>query len=335
MTIFLNILFLVIGMVFLIKGADFFVNGASAVAKRLKVPAMFIGLTIVALGTSLPELSVSVTSAIGGSLDMSVGNIVGSNLFNMLFILGLVALFKPVKMGDTTAKMDLPFLIAITGALLLFSVDMILNGATENMLSRTESIVLLILAVLYIYILVANAKRSRKKSMLEAQAKGVILEEKDEIKDYKVWQIIVFLIAGLAMVVLGGEFVATTAETLAIEMGMSEALVGLTIVAVGTSLPELVTSVVASKKGENDLALGNVIGSNILNIAIILGTVGTIGQAPISVEILTDMAILFVATIVFAIMCVRKKNLSKMEGVILFCTYIAYVAFTIIRNYCF
>lgn len=335
MTIFLNVLFLVVGMVLLIKGADFFVNGASAVAKRLKVPAMFIGLTIVALGTSLPELSVSVTSAIGGSLDMSVGNIVGSNLFNMLFILGLVAIFNPVKMADTTKKIDFPFLIVVTGALFLFSLDMILNETAVNILSRTESIVLLIFVILYLYILVSNANKSRKLLLMDAKEKGVVVEEKDEIKDYKVWQIIMFLIAGLAMVVFGGECVSTTAQYLAIKMGMSEALVGLTIVAVGTSLPELVTSVVAAKKGENDLALGNVIGSNIMNISLILGLVGTIGQAPISVEILTDMAILFGATIMFTILCVRKNDISKKEGIILFCTYLAYVAFTIVRNYCF
>lgn len=343
MTIFLNILFLIIGMVLLIKGADFFVSGASAIAKRLKVPSMFIGLTIVAIGTSLPELSVSITSAISGSIDMSVGNIVGSNLFNMLLILGLVALFTPIKIQQSTKKIDLPFLIIVTGILMLFSMDVLLNGATETMLSRTESIILLIILIFYMYILISNAKQNRKKEMnqqefMSKQDTSVVVPENNESKEkeLKVWQIVVYLIFGLAAVVFGGECVSSTAQYLALAMGMSEALVGLTIVALGTSLPELVTSVVAAKKGENDMALGNIIGSNIMNIALILGSVGVIAQAPISLTIITDITILFVATIVFACMCCSKKNqLDKLQGAILIAMYVSYLAFAIVRNYCF
>lgn len=354
MPIFLNILFLIIGMALLIKGADFFVSGASEIARRLKVPAMFIGLTIVALGTSLPELSVSITSAISGSIDMSVGNIVGSNLFNMLLILGLIAMFKPVVMEDSTKKIDLPFLIAVTGILMLFGFDRFLNGETENMLSRTESIILIILLILYLYILITNANRKRKRQL--KQEKYIAEMQKNEVDDFvvfgkditnesnlaaipektlKVWQIILYVILGLAAVVFGGECVSTTSQYLAVAMGMSEALVGLTIVAVGTSLPELVTSVVAAKKGENDLALGNVIGSNIMNISLILGSVGLIAQAPISMAIVTDIVILFVSTIIFSVMCIKGKNISKLEGAILFGMYISYLAFAIVRNYCF
>ena len=339
MTIFLNILFLIIGMVLLIKGADFFVSGASSVAKRLKVPSIFIGLTIVALGTSLPELSVSITSAISGSIDMSVGNIVGSNLFNMLLILGLIAIFSPIQMNKSTNKIDFPFLIAITGVLLLFGLDSILDGASSNMLSRTDSIILIILLALYLSILIFNANRTRKrkkKQELYLQSQNVDIQpENKEEKDLKIWQIILYLTLGLGAVVFGGECVASTAEYLALKMGMSEALVGLTIVALGTSLPELVTSVVAAKKHENDLALGNVVGSNIINISLILGSVGVISQAPISSLILTDIAILFVSTIVFVICCTQKAKISKAEGILFLCMYIAYLAFAIIRNYCF
>ena len=151
----------------------------------------------------------------------------------------------------------------------------------------------------------------------------------------KVWQIVLYLIFGLAAVVFGGECVSTTAEYLAIKMGMSEALVGLTIVALGTSLPELVTSIVAARKGENDMALGNVVGSNIMNISLILGSVGTIAQAPISATILTDMVILFVSTIIFVICCVQKAKISKPEGILFICMYVAYLTFAIVRNYCF
>ena len=212
MTIFLNILFLIIGMVLLIKGADFFVSAASAIAKKLKIPSIFIGLTIVALGTSLPELSVSITSAISNSIDMSVGNVVGSNMFNTLFILGFVALFSKVPMSSTTKKIDLPFMIAITGALFLFSFDTILNEENANFLSRTESIVLLILLVLYLYILIGNANRSRKRQLrqdmyLKRLEPETYTEnaEKPKEKELKIWQIIIFLIVGLAAVIFGGE----------------------------------------------------------------------------------------------------------------------------------
>lgn len=353
MPIFLNILFLIIGMALLIKGADFFVSGASEVARRLKVPAMFVGLTIVSIGTSLPELSVSITSAISGSIDMAVGNIVGSNLFNMLLILGLVALFNPVKMESSTKKIDLPFLVAVTGILMLFGFDVFLNGETKNMLSRTESIIFIVLLILYLYILIFNANRKRKRQI--KQEKYIAEMQKHEVDDFivfgkditneqpaqetekslKIWQIILYLIFGLAAVVFGGECVSSTAQYLALAMGMSEALVGLTIVALGTSLPELVTSVMAAKKGENELALGNVIGSNIMNISLILGSVGVIAQAPISMTIVTDMVILFIATIMFAFMCVKFKELGKIQGAILVGMYLSYLTFAIVRNYCF
>jgi cation:H+ antiporter len=339
MTIFLNILFLIIGMILLIKGADFFVSGASSVAKKLKVPSIFIGLTIVALGTSLPELSVSITSAISGNIDMSVGNIVGSNLFNMLFVLGLIALFAPIQMNKSTNKIDFPFLIAITGILLLFGLDSILDGANINILSRTESIILIILLALYLSILIFNANRTRKRKIkqeiyLKKQNIDIPNENKEE-KELKIGQIILYLILGLGAVVFGGECVATTAEYLALQIGMSEALVGMTVVAFGTSLPELVTSVVAAKKKENNLALGNVVGSNIINISLILGSVGLISQAPISSLILTDIAILLVSTIVFVICCVQRAKISKAEGILFLCMYITYLIFAIVRNYCF
>ena len=194
MEIFLNILFLIIGMVLLIKGADFFVSGASSVASRLKVPSIFIGLTIVALGTSLPELSVSIASAISGSIDMSVGNIVGSNLFNMLLILGIIAIFNPVKMSKATNKIDFPFLIAITGIFTLFGFDIILNGESTNMLSRIESIVLVCILVLYLLILITNANRSRKRKLKQnkyfEENNFELPKEETKEKQLKVWKII-------------------------------------------------------------------------------------------------------------------------------------------------
>ena len=207
MTIFLNVLFLVVGMALLIKGADFFVSGASDVAKRLKVPSIFIGLTIVALGTSLPELSVSITSAIAGNVDMSAGNIVGSNMFNMLVVLGLVALFKPVALNKSTNKIDFPFLIAITGVLTLFGLDSLLDGASSNMLSRTESILLMVLLVLYISILIFNANRTRKRKIKQEayirtlKGEEMIVSPAEE-KGLKIWQTIIYIILGLLVIAL-------------------------------------------------------------------------------------------------------------------------------------
>ena len=337
MTIFLNVLFLVIGLALLIKGADYFVMGASSIAKKLKVPSMVIGLTIVAIGTSMPELVVSISSAIKGSTDLSIGNVVGSNIFNMMVCLGVVAFFAPIKIKQSNKKIDFPFLIAVTGMLLIFGCDALLDGLGYNWLSRSESILLLVMLGLYVYVLVTNARKDRKKFL--SQTNDLNLPEgetqEDEVKILKTWQTILCLIGGLAAVVFGGECVVSTAQYLAIQMGMSEALVGLTIVAMGTSLPELVTSIMASRRHENDLALGNVIGSNIMNIVLILGAVGTLAQVPISVEMLTDIAILFVFTAVFIVMCITKKSLNKKEGFILLSMYFSYMVFAIVRNYCF
>lgn len=337
MSIFLNILFLIIGMILLIKGADYFVSGASAVAKKMKIPAMFIGLTIVAIGTSLPELSVSITSAIKNDIDLSVGNVIGSNFCNTFLILGVVGLFSKIKLSSSTKKIDFPFLLAITSILVLFSLDTFIDETSTNIISRTDSIILVIMLILYFSILILNAKKERRQALIssfEIQPEANSNEQTNE-KTLKIWQILIYIIFGLAAVIFGGECVSSTAKFLAIKAGMSDTLVGLTVVAVGTSLPELVTSVVAAKKGENDLALGNVIGSNIVNIALILGLVGLIAQIPISIDTLIDLIILFSATIFFAILCAKKQNIDKKEAIVMLLIYISYIAFAIVRNYCF
>lgn len=355
MEIFLNVLFLVIGMALLIKGADFFVDGASAVAKRFKIPAMLIGLTIVALGTSLPELSVSLASAFKHNVDLSVGNIVGSNMMNMLLILGIVVLIRPIPVSKSSKKIDFPFLIGITVLLLLFCVDTYLNEESVNIISRTESIILLVALVGYITLLVFNAKKERKlmydrpepiepdKTKTEEtevesteEVKGKKKKKKKEKKELKIWQIILCIVFGLGAVVFGAECVSTTAQFLAIKMGMSEMLTGLTIVAIGTSLPELATSIAASVKGENQMALGNIIGSNVINIALILGSVGVITQIGVTTTILVDVLILAVCTIIFSVLCMtRKKDINRWMGAVFIVMYVAYMTFAIVRNYCF
>lgn len=357
---------------------------------------MLIGLTIVALGTSLPELSVSVASAIKGSTDMSMGNIVGSNMMNMLLILGVVALIHPVPITKSSKKIDFPFLIVLTMLLLVFSADVILNGDAQNMISRTESIVFLAMLVFYITILVINANFSKKlpfakedelnfsgemssqtenETFSKDEAKGEnkletnmistldndeslqeenlqtserqnlikqeekakkfkFKKEKNEDKILKSWQIALCLIFGLAAVVFGAECVSTTAQFLAIKIGMSEALVGLTIVAVGTSLPELATSIAASRRGDNQMALGNILGSNVINIALVLGLVGVISPVAITSAILIDMLILTIFTIIFSVICMTsKKEIKRWAGILLLIMYIAYITFAIVRNY--
>ena len=340
MEIFLNILFLIVGLALLIYGAEFFVSGASAIAKKLRVSAMIIGLTVVAIGTSLPELAVSISSAISGVTDLSIGNIVGSNMFNMLICLGVVAMFAPVKMKQSTKKIDFPFLITLTSILLIFSIDKYLDGLTFSFLSRTESILLLVILVLYMYVTISNARRTRKiftpqENTLNLPEGEAVQKTEVKVKELKIWQIILYVLGGIGAVIFGGECVSSTSQFLALKMGMSEALVGLTIVAISTSLPEFVTSIVAAKKGENEIALGNVIGSNIMNIALILGSVGVITQINISTSMIIDLLILFVSTIIFILMCLRKNELRKKEGFFLIAIYVMYIAFAIVRNYCF
>ncbi len=336
MDIFLNILFLIIGMSLLIKGADIFVSGASSIAKKLKVPSLFIGLTIVALGTSLPEFSVSLVSALKNSIDMSVGNIVGSNMVNMLLIFGIVALIKPIPVKNSSKKIDFPFLMLTTLLLLIFSVDTILNGNKANVITRSESLIFIFSLIIYLYLIIFNAKKEKNEYCPVTESlEKVQTENKVKEKILKNWQIALFIILGLGAVVFGAECVSTTAQFLALKMGMSEALIGLTIVAIGTSLPELATSIVAAIKGENDMALGNIIGSNIINILLILGSVGLITQVPVSSTLLLDTLILTVSTIFFSVLCISRKNTNKIMGAIFIFLYLAYMSFAIVRNYCF
>ena len=334
MQIFLNILFLAIGMVLLIKGADFFVDGASSVAKKLKVPALFIGLTIIALGTSLPELSVSVASAVKNSTDMSVGNIIGSNMMNMFLILGIVILIKPVTINKQNKKIDFPFLAGITILLLIFCADTFINQSADNIITRSEGIVLIIALLVYICLLILNAKKEQK-TMFNEGANYIEQPKEDGIKILKTWQIVLCLLIGPFAIVLGAEFVSTTAQFLALKMGMSETLIGLTIISVGTSLPELVTSIVASVKGKNDIALGNVLGSSIINIALILGVVSSLTQIAITTTVLLDILILAVCTSILCMLCITNNKIDRWKGSVLVLIYISYITYAVVMNYCF
>lgn len=305
--ILINILLLLVGFVLLIKGADFFVDGSSSVAKLLKIPSVVIGLTIVALGTSAPEAAVSITAGLSGSNEIAVSNVVGSNIFNMLMVVGVCAIIKSFDLDKNILKRDFPVNIAANTVLLL----MMLVG---SVLSRFNGIVLLVMMAVYIVWLVINALKNRE-------------EGSDDIKTLSPVLSIVYIVGGLAAVIFGGDLVVDNATVLAKAMGWSETFIGLTIIAIGTSLPELVTSVVASKKGENGLALGNVVGSNLFNIMFILGLSSSISPIAIDSRAIVNTVLLLGATIAMYVLCVARKKLGRIEGIIMVSLYAVYTGY--------
>ena len=334
MNIFLAILALVGGFVALIKGADWFVEGSSSVAKLLKVPTIVIGLTVVALGTSLPEASVSISSAIAGKNALAVSNVVGSNIFNTLVVLGASAIVVPVCVQANSIKKEIPFSILCTFALLgaLFlgkNVAVPADEATAAVVTNTYTIglvggiVLIALFAFYMYWQVTAALKARKSGELE--------EEDDDVKILSPSKSTIAIVVGVALIIFGGKLVVYGASEIASKFGMSETLIGMTIVALGTSLPELVTSMVAAKKGESDLALGNAIGSNIFNIVFVLGFSAVI--SPITVDLLAiidTIAVIGVSalTLVFA---ATGKKINRAEGAIMVLAYVAYFVYMFVR----
>ncbi len=329
------ILALVVGVFFLVKFCDIFVDGSVALAKKAKISPLIIGLTVVAIGTSCPELAVSVSDSIsclinGGNANVAIGNVVGSNTCNLLIVLGFSAIFTPIIVKKSICKREYPFLIIVTFLCiifgLLFGLDKIVN---DYAILRWEGIVLVVFCIIYILFLIYNAKK---------HPEDIELEVEDE-KIMPVWKILLFIIFGALGVILGGELVVFGAKGLALSASdamninhdLAESLVGLTIVAVGTSLPELVTSIVAAKKGQNEMALGNVIGSNIFNILFVLGIASTINPLTTGSQIVVDLIVMGFATIiVFAIALTGK--IKKWHGGMLLGMYAAYVIYLIIRT---
>ncbi len=322
----MDYILLIIGFVLLIKGADFFVDGSSSVAKILKVPTIIIGLTVVAFGTSMPELSVSVTAALRGSNDLAVSNVLGSNIFNLLVVLGCCALVKPVAAKWSLLKKEFPFSIFITIILLLvdsdFSIMKILDGNQGFVLGRWAGLLFLILFVLYIYATVKSALRSR------AEAKDM---EEEEYKTMSPLKSGIYIVIGLIGIVWGGNLVVDSASNIALTFGWSQTFIGLTIVALGTSLPELVTSVVAARKGENDLAVGNVVGSNIFNILLILGVSSFITPITLDVTAVYDTIILIIASIVVYVSAISKREIQRKEGILFLVCYFAFFLYVFMR----
>ena len=307
--IFLNILVLVVGMVFLIKGADLFVDGSSAVAKKLKIPSLIIGLTLVSMGTSAPEAAVSISAALKGLDASSVGNIVGSDIFNTLFILGASAIFTPLVISKEMKKYDIPIMIAIYVVLILCGFVI-----TPGKLDLVESIIFILLFIGYITFLILRTKKTNKEKGIQDDIK----EEKDNGKKMEIVKSIIFIVLGLAGIVGGGTIVVNSAEAIAKAAGMSDLLVGLTILAVGTSLPELVTSIVASIKKESDIAVGNVVGSNIFNVIFILGASSTISRLSIEQTQLFDMLVMLGSGLLLCGISLFSKKINRVSGIILF-----------------
>lgn len=317
----LSILLIIVGFILLIKGADFLVLGASGVAKKLRISEMVIGLTIVAMGTSMPELMVSLTSAIEGYADISLGNIVGSNLVNVLFILGLCAIIKNLAISKESRKVDIPLSLLVTILLFFFC----LNGGTEKIISRTEGIILLVVFVIYLGYLLINARK------IEKDDNKKVVEEKTikENKNNKTFILnCVKIIVGIIALKFGADFVVDNAVIVAETIGISEKIIGVTIIAIGTSLPELVASVTAVLRNENDLAVGNIVGSNIFNILLILGVSSTISPIHYSLSYNFDMILLIAITILLAIFPFigkEKYSLERSEGIIFCLIYLAYI----------
>ena len=321
----LNIILLVAGFVALVKGADLFVDGSSSIAAIFKVPSVIIGLTIVALGTSAPELAVSTSAALKGSNEIALSNVVGSNIFNLLMVLGVCAVIKPLPITKVIKKRDFPLSIVVTAALfgvlalqMIGKVDFGAVKMSDNVseVSRIIGISLLVLFIIYIVILIISAIKNKT--------------EGEPTKTMSPLKSILFIIIGLALIIAGGQFVVNSAKFIAAAFGMSETLIGLTVVAFGTSLPELVTSIVASRKGENELAVGNVVGSNIFNMMFILGISAALHPITVNFACMTDFAILIVASIMVFIFALKNK-INRVEGIVMILFYIATVVFAAVR----
>lgn len=305
----MDFLLLLVGFVLLIKGADYFVEGSSSLAKIMKIPAVIIGLTIVAMGTSAPEASVSINAALAGNNDIAISNVIGSNIFNGMVVVGVCAIMQKFAVNLEIAKRDLPINILIS-ILLCFMI-------ADGNLSRLDGIILLIGMVIFIGLMVMSALKNR--------------EEGDDIKTLSLPLSLVYIVGGLIAVVFGGDLVVDSATAIATMFGLSQNFIGLTIVAVGTSLPELVTSIVATRKGESGLALGNAVGSNIFNILFILGFSAVISPLTVLAESLVDGIIMVATGVLLYIFAKTKHEMNKVEGIICVLVYVAYTIFLFVR----
>ena len=308
----IQILLILVGFVLLIKGADLLVDGSSAIAKKLRISEIVIGLTIVSIGTSMPELFVSTTSAIQGAADISIGNIIGSNICNLLLILGISAVIHPVEFQKQTKWIENPMSIILTAIFLIIS-------NTNQEVGRIEGIILILLFIGFLVYTIIMGRKSQDEVILEISL--------EEVKKINVFKSIMLIILGIVALKIGGDLVVENAKLVATALNVSEKVIGLTIVAIGTSLPELVTSVTAAIKGDSDIAIGNIIGSNIFNMLLIIGVTSIIQPIPYNVTYNSQMIILFVGMSLMLIFpfIKPKDQLSRKNGLILVLLYIFYM----------
>ena len=319
----LVLVFLVIGFTLLIKGADLFVEGSSSVAKRLHVPSIIIGLTIVAMGTSLPETAVSVSASLVGNNELAVSNVVGSNIFNLMVVIGVCAMLATVNVAKETITRDIPLSLICAGLLMLFG-SVGIGDKSDLTLGRFDGVILIVFFAGYLFYMVKIAlKASREGKSVEIEGGS-----DEDIKIVSVPVSIIFIVGGAIAIAFGGD---VAASRIASDLGMSQTLIGLTIVSIGTSLPELVTSIVAARKNEVDMALGNAIGSNIFNILMVLGVASAISPISIIKENIIDMCVLIVFTVCVWIFAGTKKKIGKIEGFCMVAFYLAYAVYIIIR----
>ncbi|WNF37510.1 calcium/sodium antiporter [Bacillaceae bacterium IKA-2] len=317
----MNYILMLVGFGLLIKGADLFVTGSSNIATLLRVPPILIGLTIVAFGTSSPEATVSIIAALEGSSDVALGNVIGSNIFNITLVIGLTAFINPLKVESETIRKEIPFALLASVVLLVLVSDVALQTVGSNLITRADGIIILLFFAVFLYYIFEVVRKSRKITTVEQQTSN------------ETWgKNVFFTILGLGAIIFGGDLVVKNSTEIAYAFGMSETLVGLTIVAIGTSLPELVTSITAALKKQSEIALGNIIGSNIFNILFVLGTTAVITPLAVSSKIFIDIFLMIAFTILLLIFSRTRFVVGKYEGIMLASAYVLYLIFIIMRN---
>ncbi len=306
MSIILSLLALIIGFILLVKGADFFVDGAAGIAGKFGIPQIVIGLTIVAMGTSAPEAAVSITAAFQGNADITIGNIVGSNILNILIILGIASTITSIAIQKNTIRIEIPFMILISVALFLMGLD--------GVITKIDGVILILLFITYLSYLFISSKKAKEDS-----------QEQVELR--KNYILILFLLGGLISVIIGSKLVVYGATKIAEAIGVSERFIGLTVVALGTSLPELFTSVSAARKGNADIAIGNIVGSNIFNILFVVGVTSLITNVPYQAKFTVDSAVMIGAAVMLWLCVFKTKKLGRAAGICMLVAYAAYFAY--------
>lgn len=327
----MNYILLLIGFALLVKGADYFVDGSSNIAKKLRIPSLIIGLTIVAFGTSAPEAAVSITASINGQNGMAIGNVIGSNIFNLLMVIGASGIIKPFLVEKSILSREFPFTLLISIILIILSSDILFFNSSINTINRIDGIILLILFIVFLYYLINSAMKNRKESLCDTETSADLdmSNIKSIEKSNTMIKSILISVIGIAAIIFGGNLVVDSASNIASSFGVNDQLIGLTIVSIGTSLPEFVTSIIAATKGESDLALGNVLGSNIFNILFVIGASALISPMTVDPKLIINGAIMILSTILVYFYAYRKNDISKFESITLSLLYFAYMGYLI------